>query len=332
MKSLPTSAEITEQKKIRQLELLAEVASLYYEQEFSQNEIAEKFYISRSRVSRLLAMAKEKGIVTFKIRHTGERSYELEQLLKRKYKLDEAFVLNSNNFDYTQVLHLMGVFAARYINSQLKKGQTIGISWGKSIAQTIEALKPNRSLELETVQIIGGTLVQNPVIDIAALTHLMIEKFNAKGIYLNAPLYMNNLEACCKLKEQPAIAFALNKARNADMIITGIGEISKETFSYMWSGFGNDDELDVLLEKGAAGFMCAQAFDINGNACYPEFNRNVVGVTLDELKDAKNVVAVSGGKRKGAAVLGALRGGYMKVLVTDQQCVQEVVKLERQIG
>ncbi|MCJ7694657.1 MAG: sugar-binding transcriptional regulator [Anaerolineaceae bacterium] len=326
---MAASVEIIEQKKIRQLELLAEVASMYYEQELSQNEIADKFYISRSRVSRLLTMAKEKGIVTFKIHHTGERSFELEQMLKRKYHLDEAFVLNSNSFDYSHILHLMGVFAARYINNQLRQGQIIGISWGKSIAQTIEALKPDRNLKLETVQIIGGTLVQNPVIDIPALTHLMVDKFNATGIYLNAPLYMDNLEACCRLKEQPAIAFALNKARNADMIITGIGEVSEETFSYLLSGFDNSSELDLLCEKGAVGFICAQAFDINGEACYPEFNQSIVGVSLDELKNAKNVVAVSGGKRKGAAVLGALRGGYVKVLVTDLQCVQEVVRLDK---
>jgi len=326
---LPTSTEMVEQKKVRQLELLAEVASLYYEQDFSQDEIAEKFYISRSRVSRLLSQAKEKGIVTFSIRHTGERSYELEQMLKRKYQLKEAFVLNSNSFDYAQVLQLMGIFGANYINSQLKKNQVIGISWGKSIAQTIEALKPDNSLKLEIVQIIGGTLVQNPVIDIPALTHKMVEKFNATGIYLHAPLYMDNPDACCRLKEQTAIAFALNKARNADMIITGIGEVCQETFEYMFSGFNNNYELGLLQNSGAVGFMAAQAYDINGNICSPQFNSKVIGVTLEELKKAKNVVAVSGGKRKGAAVLGALRGGFMDVLVTDLQCVQEMVKLDK---
>ena len=84
-----------------------------------------------------------------------------------------------------------------------------------------------------------------------------------------------------------------------------------------------------MQNSGAVGFMAAQAYDINGNICSPQFNSKVIGVTLEELKKAKNVVAVSGGKRKGAAVLGALRGGFMDVLVTDLQCVQEMVKLDK---
>ncbi len=326
------SVEVIDPKKIQYLELLAEVASLYYEQELSQNEIAEKFYISRSKVSRLLSLAKEKRIVTFKIHHTGERSYELEQMLKRKYHLNEAIVLNSNSFDYDQILHLMGEFAAQYINHQLKMNQIIGISWGKSIAQTIEALEPDKKLRLEIVQIIGGTLVQNPVIDVPALTHKMVEKFNAQGIYLNAPLFMDDADACCKFKMQPSIVYALDKARNADMIITGIGEVCEETFSYMASGFDMERELIQLQNSGAVGLMAAQAFDLNGCISMPEFNNKVIGITLDELKSAKNVVAVSGGKRKGAAVLGALRGGFIKVLITDLRCVQEILKLEKQGG
>jgi len=326
---VPKTAEKSELKKVRQLEMLAEVASLYYEHNFTQDEIAEKFYISRSRVSRLLTMAKERGVVTFTVHHTGERCYEMEQMLKRKYHLKEAFVLNSNSFNYTQVLQLMGVFGAQYINSQLKKNMVIGISWGKSIAATIDALKPDRTLNPEIVQIIGGTLVQNPVIDVAALTHKMIDKFHATGIYLNAPLYMDDADACCRLKEQPAIAYALNKARSADMVITGIGEVCQETFDYMWSGFDNQHELDLLQQKGAVGFISAQAYNIKGEICYPEFNSKVIGLTLTELKQAKQVVAVSGGKRKGPAVLGAVSGGYVDVLVTDFQCVSEMVRLEK---
>ena len=54
-----------------------------------------------------------------------------------------------------------------------------------------------------------------------------------------------------------------------------------------------------------------------------------MGITLEELKTAKKVVAVSGGRRKAEAVLGALRGGYIDVLVTDSQCVNEMVRFDK---
>lgn len=322
--------EVVELRKAQHLELLAEVSSLYFEHEMTQAEIAEKLFISRSRVSRLLSLAREEGVITFLIHHCGERCYEFEQMFKRKYHLEDVFILNTNNHDESQMRTLMGDMAAIYLSKQLKPRQTIGISWGKSIEQTVTALHPAPYLNLEVVQVIGGILVQNSVINIPGLLSTMVEKFGATGISLTAPLLMDNPDACRMLKQQPAIAFALNKARKADIVLTGIGGVSKDTLSYLWSGIDTDREFQPLREAGAVGFICAQAFDINGKPCCAEFNQRVVGLTLEELRSSKKVVSISGGARKGMAVLGALRTGVINVLVTDLACVQEIIRLEKQ--
>ena len=322
--------EVLELRKAQQLELLAEVCSLYYEQEMTQAEIAEKFFISRSRVSRLLTMAREEGVISFNIKHFGERCFEFEQMFKRKYQLDDIFILNSDGHDEPQMRTLMGEMAASYIHKHLKPRQTVGISWGKSIEQTVAALKPAPYLNLEVVQVIGGILVQNPVINIPRLLGTMVEKFGATGVALNAPLLLDSPEACRLMKLQPSIAFALDKARKADIILTGIGGVNKDTLSYLWSGIDTDREFQPLRERGAVGFICAQAFDIHGKTCCPEFNQRVVSLTLDELKHSKKVVSISGGVRKGAAVLGALRTGIINVLVTDLASVREIIRLEKQ--
>jgi DNA-binding transcriptional regulator LsrR (DeoR family) len=327
---LLSSEEVLELRKAQRLEMLAEVCSLYYEHEMTQAEIAEKFFISRSRVSRLLTMAREKGVISFKIQHYGERCFEFEQMFKRKFKLDEVFILNSNGHDEAQMRTLMGEMAASYIHKQLKPRQTVGISWGKSMERTIAALKPAPYLNLEVVQVIGGILVQNPVINIPGLLGTMVEKFGASGIALNAPLLLDSPEACRLIKQQPAIAFALDKARKADLILTGVGGVNEDTLSYLWSGIDTEREFKPLRERGAVGFMCAQAFDINGKTSFPEFNKRVVSLTLEELKSAKKVVSISGGASKGAAMLGALRTGIINVLVTDLACVREIIRLEKQ--
>ncbi len=328
--TLLTPEEVLELRKAQQLELLAEVCSLYYEQEMTQAEIAEKFFISRSRVSRLLTMAREEGVISFNIKHFGERCFEFEQMFKRKYQLDDIFILNSDGHDEAQMRTLMGEMAANYINKQLKPRQTVGISWGKSMEQTIAALKPAPYLNLEVVQVIGGILVQNPVINIPRLLGTMVEKFGATGVALNAPLLLDSPEACRLIKQQPAIAFALDKARKADLILTGVGGVNKDTLSYLWSGIDTDREFQPLREHGAVGFICAQAFDIHGKPCCPEFNQRVVSLTLEELKRSKKVVSISGGARKGAAILGALRTGIINVLVTDLACAREIIRLEKQ--
>ncbi|WP_143316795.1 helix-turn-helix domain-containing protein, partial [Clostridium sp. HBUAS56017] len=47
--------------------LLSEVASLYYNHNMTQSEIANRIFTSRSKISRLLKEAKDKGVVQIKI-------------------------------------------------------------------------------------------------------------------------------------------------------------------------------------------------------------------------------------------------------------------------
>ena len=109
--------EVIELRKSQQLELLAEVCSLYYEQEMTQAEIADKLFISRSRVSRLITTAREEGVVSFNIRHFGERCYEFEQMFKRKYHLDDIFVLNSDGHDEVQTFLTSHQFAGKHLSA-----------------------------------------------------------------------------------------------------------------------------------------------------------------------------------------------------------------------
>lgn len=49
--------------------LLAKVASLYYEQDLTQAEIAKRLNISRPQVSRLLAEGRQEGVVKITIHY-----------------------------------------------------------------------------------------------------------------------------------------------------------------------------------------------------------------------------------------------------------------------
>ena len=85
------------QKELMKLSLLAEIAGYYYERGMTQNEIADRLCISRTRVSRLLKEAQDKGIVSFSINYHYERHYILEDHLKSRYPLKEVRILNNRN-------------------------------------------------------------------------------------------------------------------------------------------------------------------------------------------------------------------------------------------
>lgn len=46
-------------------------------------------------------------------------------------------------------------------------------------------------------------------------------------------------------------------------------------------------------------------------------NERVIGLDLEQLRRIKRCVGVAGGKRKIAAIRGAMRGGYINVVITD---------------
>jgi lsr operon transcriptional repressor len=58
-----------------------------------------------------------------------------------------------------------------------------------------------------------------------------------------------------------------------------------------------------------------------------ELNQRIVGIELKDLQDIKQVIGVAGGEAKAEAILGALRGDHINVLVTDDGAAGKVLRL-----
>src|SRR5205823_5527569 len=88
-----------------------------------------------------------------------------------------------------------------------------------------------------------------------------------------------------------------------------------------------EDEVAELRNAGAVGEICARFFDIDGQACVTSLDRRTVGLDLSQLRAVPLVIGVACGKHKANAILGAVRGGYVKSLVTDDVTATEVLAL-----
>jgi len=72
--------------------MIVKVARMYYEQEMSQDQIARALLTSRSNISRILTVAKKKGIVEIKVAEAAKRDTELEEMLIARFGLRAAAV------------------------------------------------------------------------------------------------------------------------------------------------------------------------------------------------------------------------------------------------
>ena len=99
--------------------LLAQVASMYYEQGMTQNKIAAELGLSRVKIYRLLKEARAEQVVQIAINWPIDRDRELEGLLKVRFGLKEALVLQSIQGSKVSALQRLGQLGARYLEQVL---------------------------------------------------------------------------------------------------------------------------------------------------------------------------------------------------------------------
>jgi DNA-binding transcriptional regulator LsrR (DeoR family) len=309
-------------------ELLAHVASQYYEEGLTQAEIAQRISTSRSTVSRLLEEAREKKIVEITIHYPWKSDLELENALKGRFSLQHISVLSGRGRSYPEILRGLGVLAARHIESILFPDAVLGISWGTAVHSTVRALKPEQKLNITVVQTIGAVGSGDPMIDGPDLARFLASIYGGEYRYLHAPVIVEHSPLREALLKEPRIYKTLSLARRADIILVGIGSLVPEMSSLLRAGFLDRGTLAQLREQGAAGDICARHYDTDGRVMDIELNQRIVGIELKDLHRIEHVIGVAGGEAKAEAILGALRGGHVKVLVTDDEAALKVLDLD----
>src|SRR5690606_31482286 len=106
-------------------------------------------------------------------------------------------------------------------------------------------------------------------------------------------------------------------------IIHGVGEAIT-----MAKRRKSSSELLALLEKEeAVAEAFGYYFNREGDIVY---KTQVIGLRLEDVRQAKHVIAVAGGRNKAAAILAFLKSGVQDVLVTDEGAALEMKLLLNQ--
>jgi transcriptional regulator with XRE-family HTH domain len=137
--------------------LLIKLARLYYEENLTQDEIAERLRLSRQKVQRLLRRALKDGIVQITIRPITGIFSDLEKGLEKRYGLREALVVETTAYDYEPtVARDVGAGAAEYLTRVLQPHDRIVISWGGTLLPMVDAMSVGPPLEVADIAVIQG--------------------------------------------------------------------------------------------------------------------------------------------------------------------------------
>ena len=310
-----------------QRQTLVEVARLYYEQDLTQSEIGRKLSLSRSTVSRMLQRARDAGIVSITVNYDVMRDQTLEDKLKSAFALREARVLSSRKRSLDAILNGMGQLGANLLEASLADNSTLGLSYGRSLANTVAQVRPRLSEGLTVVPVIGALGSDNPLIEGIDLTRQLATKLGARYRYLHAPLLVEDRRTRDLFLQEPTVNDVLQIAAQASTVLIGIGSLQAESSGIIWTGYITRKERDWLHNIGVVGHMCAQFFDISGQILDIGINQRSISIGLGALRQIDNVIAIAGTTDKASAILGALNGGYINSLVTDDRAARRVLEL-----
>lgn len=303
-----------------ELRLIARVARMYHLDEMKQSEIATKVRISQAGISRLLKRARDEGLVRITVDAPSGTYPELEERLAQRYGLLEVVVAECVEDREEQILSRIGEAAAQYLEATLQPGEIIGISsWSESLLRMVDNLGAGKRAQAAcVVQILGG--MGNPGVQrhATALTTRLARLTGAEPMLLATQGVAGSMEAKQALLSDPYVAATMAKFGRITMALVGVGGIEPSKLLADSGNVFKPTELQELVGLNAVGDICLHFFDSAGLPIRSSIDGRVIGITLKQLRAIPRVVAVAGGTRKQQALLGALRGRLIDVLVTDQ--------------
>lgn len=310
--------------------LLVKVSRFYYEHELTQSQISERLRLSRQKVQRLLKEAHQAGIVQITIRPVIGAFPELERKLEDRFGLQEAVVIETTDFDDQFVVaREVGVGAADYLRRVVQSQDSIVISWGGSLLGLVNALSGgSRRADLDGIRVIqglGGLGDPNKEVHAADLTRRLAQVFGGEAVLLPTPAVAGTRKARDTYIEDPFVSNVLEQAQSANLAVMGIGAPRLDSILMREGRIVTEQDMETLKNNGAVGDINLRFFDENGKLVQSNFDRRVIGLTLDEIKRIERVIGVAGGAAKVSAIRGALAGRLVDVLVTDQITAQQVL-------
>jgi DNA-binding transcriptional regulator LsrR (DeoR family) len=308
-------------REIDQLRLSAKVAWLYHIRNMSQGEIAKKFGLSQSGVSRLLEQAKSNGIVRTEITLPVGLFTELESGLEEAYGMREAHVFDVPEWrQESQLVHDLGKLLAIRLATSGIQANVIGFtSWSRSLSSTVESLKNLKDSHANyVVEMLGD--VGNPAAqhEAALVTQQLAEIVDAQPIFLRVPGVVANKAVRDNLvKSDFHLQDALQFLDRVELALVGIGTCNIIFPLTEGDNFFTAKEFEIATNSGAVGQVNLRFIDKDGNPVKTELDDRVIGISLNQLKKASVRIGVAGGPSKNHVIRAALRGGWINTLATD---------------
>jgi len=308
----------------RKIDLLVNVATLYYEHGYNQNQIAEKLDLSRPYISKLLAEARERGIVTIQIHDPAGIETPLERELRQRFALRKVIVV-PQSLDQAP-LSKIGLACARYVNSIVADGDIVGVTWGSTMyASAQNAIARQDLTDVTVVQLCGGMSNVDRSLYVSEIPKLFADALSGTPYILPLPAIVDDSHVKQSILTDHNIGRVMDYGAQANIALFTLGEYGANS-ALAHAGYLTECQLEKLDAAGAVGDICCHFIDEYGKLCDPELDARTISLPLEDLKKKDYRIAAAIGLTKVKSLCGALRGGYVNVLISDEDTAAAVLR------
>lgn len=306
---------------------LYRIASMYYNEGLSQQEISEKERISRPQISRMLSQAREVGIVKIslfdpELAECTRVARELSEVTGLKnvhiVSYDDAYS-SGNEFPLASI-DVFARNAAPIILNLLECSVLIGVGWGRTVYNVVQNMHPSTTaLENRLVFPLCGSIsgVTSPEYQNSVVSLMLASKLHCKNFFLNNSSNLPKTELV-NSNEKESIMTLESYWDSLDTAIFSVG-----TGHYNKDGvppFMNTDDNAQL-----AGDILLQMYYTDGGLADVTAG-NLIAISLKKLKSIPKSILISIGEEKVKAICYAIRLGFCNTLVTDIYTAKSIIK------
>lgn len=297
-------------------------AWLAYVGDLTQGEVARHLGLTRLRVNRMLAQAREAGIIQVRINSKIAACADLEARLQSAYGLSRAVVVPTPP-EPALIPHVVAAAAGDVLSERIVDGVSVGVGWGRTLQLSLKSVTVRLVSHMSVVSLLGG-LTRGSAINAYEIASRLAALFDAECFYIAAPVFTDNEATRDVLMRQSILVDAFEHAGEVDVAFLSVGGLQEDA-TMVRIGLIGEDGRRSLLGAGAVGDLCGHWLNAEGELVDHPLNRRVIALAPERLRRIDTVIVPSGGLDKVPILRAALKLGVIDILVTDERTAQAIL-------
>lgn len=303
----------------RDLPRIAEVADLYWVQGVKVEDIGERLHLSRSTVSRMLAKAREHGVIEFIVHRSLDGTNRLGSLLSGRYGVTARVVPADQDATGAELVNAVAIRAAEHLHQIISSDMVVSVAWGSTIEAVSLQLTGRPTHRTRIVQQYGSVNVYSTGTNYAS--HILDRfgrAFTAMVHHFPVPAFFDSASTREAMWQERSVQRILDLRRSADVLVTSVGTLTSEYQGHLFrSGYLSGEDIEALRRRGVIGSLGATFFRADGSTDAIPINDRSTGMRREEFAGIPTRLVVAADPAKAVALKAAIAAGFVSDVILD---------------